>query len=291
MNHYYTIKKAIEHLVAAHKHPVSFNELAKALHLSPGHLRTVFMDWAGISPKQFERYLTLEYAKTLLAEHKNSQQTTHLAGLSSGGRLHDLFIDIEAVTPGEYQTEGKNLTIYYSTFGTRFGQCLVASTEKGVCNILFFDQLADGIADLRSRWPKAGLLNRRQQAHTVIQNYFAGLQPTTKIKVYLHGTNFQIKVWEALLSIPEGAVTSYGEIAKHLGDRGLAQAVGGAVGENPIGYLIPCHRVLKSTGEISGYHWGIDRKRAMLLYEAAKKEVHTDHQLDTASDRKNPETR
>ena len=251
----------------------SFDELAESMHLSPSHSRKVFVAWVGISPKQFGRYLSLEYAKTILKQQKNSLQTTMLTGLSSGGRLHDLFVDIEAMTPGEYQNGAADLMIYYSTFDTKFGHCLVASTNRGVCTVLFFDTLAEGEEDLRSRWLRARLIKKAQPFHGVIRDYLADLKPTSKIKLHVKGTNFQIKVWEALLSIPEGGLTSYGAIAKQIGAPGSSQAVGGAVGDNLIAYIIPCHRVLKATGEISGYRWGVERKRVMLAYEAMKKET------------------
>ncbi len=272
MNHYETIKAAIMLLVKNQYANPSLDELSASLGISESYLRKVFIEWVGISPKQFGRYLSLEFAKNLLKQNKNSLETTALSGLSSGGRLHDLFIDIEAVTPGEYKNWGIGLTVYYSTFDTKFGECLVASTERGICNILFFDELGVGLKDLQSRWPRANVVNESQASHGVVKDYFLGVKPTSKIKLHLRGTNFQIKVWEALLSIPEGNITSYGQIARGLGDVGFSQAVGAAVGDNPVSYIIPCHRVLKATGEISGYRWGVERKRAMLLYESLKKE-------------------
>lgn len=272
-DHYQTITEAIERIIARKTKGHSFTDLASTLGLSESHLRKLFIEWVGISPKQFSRYLTTEYAKELLAERSTSLTTTIRTGLSSGGRLHDLFVVIEAITPGEYQNGGRTLVISYSTFPTMFGSCLVASTSRGICNILFFDDLAQGVADLRSRWPKAQLEEKRQPSHDVIQEYFSDLTPRSKIKLHVHGTNFQIKVWEALLSIPDGSVTNYGTIARELGAPRLSQAVGGAVGDNPVGYIIPCHRVLKSTGEISGYRWGVTRKRSMLVYEAIQREA------------------
>jgi AraC family transcriptional regulator of adaptative response/methylated-DNA-[protein]-cysteine methyltransferase len=268
---YEAVKSVIEHIVS-HKldsHPLE--ELAASLGVSSGHLQKVFTAWAGITPKQFGRYLSLQYAKDLLAENKSTLQASVETGLSSPGRLHDLFVDIEAMTPGDYQDGGADLVIEYSIFGTRFGLCLVASTPRGVCNILFADTEEELVSDLASRWPNATLVRERTVFHAEIESYFEGMTPASKIKLHLHGTNFQIKVWEALLAIPEGRIATYGDIARRLGDKNLARRVGGAVGENPIGYLIPCHRVLKSTGEISGYHWGVTRKRAMLGFEALRR--------------------
>lgn len=271
MNYYQTIKQVIEKITD--NQTQSFVEIAKSLHISPGHLRTVFGQWAGISPKQFDRYLHLQRAKQFLSQDKNHLQATFLSGLSSGGRLHDLFVDIEAMTPGQYQHGGKNLTIYYSFFESRFGKVLVASTDRGICNILFCNTNADGRADLRRRWPNASFTAKRQAAHQAIKNYFDNLKPRAKIKFHIKGTNFQIKAWEALLSIPLGAGSTYGNIAAQIGHPKAVRAVGSAVGDNPACYIIPCHRVLRATGEIGGYYWGVDRKRTILAYEEIKNKL------------------
>lgn len=271
MNHYQTIKYTIEQI--AQNQEQSFVEIAQSMHLSPGHLRKVFSQWAGISPKQFNRYLHLQKAKQFLSQDKNHLQTTFLSGLSSGGRLHDLFVDIEAMTPGEYAQGGKNLAIYYSFFESRFGKILVASTSRGICNILFCNTNTDGLADLRSRWPNASFMAKLQPAHRTIKNYFDNLKTNAKIKFHLKGTNFQIQVWKALLSIPLGAGSTYGAIAAQIGRPKAVRAVGSAVGDNPAGYIIPCHRVLRTTGEIGGYYWGVDRKRTMLAYEEIKNKL------------------
>lgn len=277
MNHYSAIKGVIEHIVKHKFTNHSLDDLSQSLKVSRGHLQKIFTEWAGISPKQFSRYLSLQYSKNLLAQNKKISQTqaTVRSGLSSAGRLYDLFVDIEAMTPGEYQNGGADLLLQYSIFQTPFGMCLVASTARGICNILFADSAKEALNDLQTRWPKARLLQKDVAAHSTVRTYFSGISRRSKvkpkIKLHLHGSNFQIKVWEALLSIPAGAVSSYGEIAERIGDRNLSRAVGAAVGDNPIGFIIPCHRVLKSTGAISGYRWGIERKRAMLGYEAIQK--------------------
>jgi AraC family transcriptional regulator of adaptative response/methylated-DNA-[protein]-cysteine methyltransferase len=275
MNHYQTIKQAIELITAGKPDHKSFANVATLLKKSPGHLRKIFSQWAGISPKQFDRYLRLQKAKQFLAQDKNHLQTTFLSGLSSGGRLHDLFVDIEAMTPGQYQNGGKNLIIFYSIFESRFGKILIASTDRGICNILFCDTIVAGITDLKRRWPKAHLLQKTQSMHLVIQKYFKDLKPNSKIKFHVRGTNFQIKVWEALLSIPPGAGSTYGKIAAHIGKPNAVRAVGNAVGDNPVCYIIPCHRVLRSNGEIGGYYWGVERKRTMLAYEEIKRKLET----------------
>lgn len=268
---YEAMSEIISEIVKNKREPRSLEELAKLLGVSSGHLQKLFTGWVGITPKQFARYLSLQYSKELLAENNSTLKTAVKSGLSGPSRLYDLFVDIEAMTPGEYQNRGENLAIFYSTFDTRFGLCLVASTDRGVCNVLFADTEKEALADLKSRWPKAKLLSASQPSHRAIEEYFKGITPKSKIKLHLFGTNFQLKVWEALLSIPEGHVATYGDIATKLGNKKLSRGIGAAVGDNPIGYLIPCHRVLKSTGEISGYHWGVTRKRAMLGYEAVRR--------------------
>ncbi|MBI2037636.1 MAG: methylated-DNA--[protein]-cysteine S-methyltransferase [Candidatus Magasanikbacteria bacterium] len=178
--------------------------------------------------------------------------------------------DIEAMTPDEYKYGGKNLIIFYSIFDTRFGKCLTAATNKGVCNILFFDQTKDALADLKSRWPNAKLVKQHQPSHDIINKYFLNIRSKSKIKFHVRGTNFQIKVWEALLSIPPGKTTTYANIARQIGKPKAVRAVGTAVGNNPASYIIPCHRVLKSTGEIGQYHWGVEKKQMMLACEEIK---------------------
>ena len=273
MNHYHIIKKAIEQISKDRADDYTFLNLAKSLKISPSHLRKIFIEWTGISPKQFDRYLTLTKAKNFLNQHKNHLQTSLLSGLSSGGRLHDLFVNIEAMTPGQYQHGGANLTIEYSIFKSRFGTVLVASTDRGVCNILFCNNTKDGLADLKRRWPNAHILQKIKPTHRVIQKYFTNLKSTSKIKFHVHGTNFQIKVWEALLSIPLGTNTTYGSIANNIGKPKAVRAVGSAIGDNPVCYIIPCHRVLRSNGDIGGYYWGVDRKRTMLAYEEIKNKL------------------
>ena len=174
------------------------------------------------------------------------------------------------MTPEEYKDGGANLTMRYSSFTTLFGMCLVASTGRGVCAVLFSDSAKGVVDDLRGRWPKARLVRRPESSHEQVKKCLQGLIHAASIKLHLHGTSFQIKVWEALLSIPAGTTSTYGDVAGTLGDRKLSRAVGMAVGSNPIGYVIPCHRVLKSTGEIGGYRWGVERKRAMLFSEASR---------------------
>jgi AraC family transcriptional regulator, regulatory protein of adaptative response / methylated-DNA-[protein]-cysteine methyltransferase len=274
MNNYTIIAKVIHHITANPKQQFSLEELADFVGLSESYLQKLFTDWAGVSPKQYQRFLSLQYAKSLLQEQKSNTQTSFMTGLSGSGRLHDLFVDIEAMTPGEYKNGGENLTIHYSVQESQFGLYLVASTQIGVCNVLFIDNISQAKPELQARWPKAKLAEQTADIHQPIIDFFGHQNPKTKIKIHLHGTNYQLKVWQALLTIPEGQITSYGSLAKQVGgeDAGslAARAIGTAIGDNPVGYLIPCHRVLKSTGQISGYRWGVVRKQAILGYEASK---------------------
>jgi AraC family transcriptional regulator, regulatory protein of adaptative response / methylated-DNA-[protein]-cysteine methyltransferase len=274
LSNYDIIAKVIGYITNNPKVNFSLEQLAEFVQLSPSHLQKTFTDWCGISPKQFQRYLSIEYAKGLLVENKSNLQTSILSGLSGSGRLHDLFVDIEAMTPGEYKNGGQNLTINYSVQEFQFGFCLIASTVKGICNILFLDNPSDAKSELQYRWPNAQLTQFQADSHIPVIQFFAHQDPQSKIKLHLHGTNYQLKVWEALLKIPESKITTYGEISKSIGDNsGLgARAAGTAIGNNPIGYLIPCHRVLKSTGAISDYRWGVNRKKAILGWEAGRKE-------------------
>ena len=269
MSHYTTISRAITYIVSQPHCLAELDDIAKYVWLSSSHFQKVFTQWCGVSPKQFSRYITLGYAKRLLIEEKTNNLTTSIrTGLSGTGRLHDLFVDIEAMTPGEYKNNGENLTIDYSFQDSRFWNYIVASTTKGICNILFFEDKDTALQDLKKRWKYAKLMENTAEIQQQVIDFFENKIPSSKIKLHLHGTNFQLKVWEALLSIPEGRITSYGAIAGKVGDPKLSRAVGTAIGDNPIWYLIPCHRVLKSTGEISGYRWGVDRKRMILWWEA-----------------------
>lgn len=267
-NTYTQIAELIEFIVDHKLEQQPLEEIARQANLSPAHVQKLFTKWVGVSPKQFGRYLSVSYAKDLLAAGHTLEQTATLSGLSGTGRLHDLFVDIEAMTPGQYKTG--ELTIIYHVYDSPFGRCLVANTEKGVCNVLFGETKEQLIRDLQARWPAATLITKQHELQQTVIDYLTGSTLTRPIKLHVSGTNFQLKVWEALLSIPEGRVASYSAIAAQLGQPNMSRAVGTAVGSNPIGYMIPCHRVLQASGAISGYRWGIDRKRAMLEYEALK---------------------
>ena len=270
MTDYERIKKAIEYIQANFQQQPDLDALAKEVYLSPFHFQRLFKDWAGVSPKKFLQYISLQHAKKLLRQHTVSD-TAYETGLSGSGRLHDLFINIEGMTPGEYKNGGEQLRINYSFAESPFGNIIVASTTKGICHLAFADDEKDALQQLRSQFPKAEF---RQVVDTIQQNalfiFTQDWKNLSKIKLHLKGTPFQIKVWEALLKIPMGDVSTYSSLASGIGNPNASRAVGTAIGDNPVAFLIPCHRVIRSTGEFGNYHWGSTRKTAMLGWEAAK---------------------
>jgi AraC family transcriptional regulator of adaptative response/methylated-DNA-[protein]-cysteine methyltransferase len=269
---YNRIAEAIGFIRENFKEQPSLEELAEKVHLSPYHFQRLFTEWAGVSPKKFLQYISIEHAKSVL---KNEQATLFDAafetGLSGTGRLHDLFINIEGMTPGEYKNGGELLSINYSFAETPFGEVLVASTEKGICYMAFADDETVAFDEMRCIFPKAGF---RKMTDMIQQNaLFIFTQDWTKlkqVKLHLKGTDFQLKVWESLLKIPMGKFTTYGKIASQLNNPKASRAVGSAVGDNPVAFLIPCHRVIQSTGSFGQYHWGSIRKTAMLGWERSR---------------------
>jgi AraC family transcriptional regulator, regulatory protein of adaptative response / methylated-DNA-[protein]-cysteine methyltransferase len=272
MNNYNIIAQAIEYLTLHQKDNITLEQLAKHIGLSPAHLQKTFTSWAGVSPKQFQRFLSIQYAKEQL-KNNTTYHTSLLTGLTSGGRLHDLFVDIIAMTPGEYKNCGQGLIIEYSVNESNFGHYVVASTTKGICNVLFLDSVKDAHDALNKRFKNAKINHVYNPIHQPVIDFFDNKKSDKKIKLHLQGTNFQLQVWKALLTIPDGNITTYGTIAKSIGESSplASRAVGTAIGDNPVGYIIPCHRVLKSTGQISGYRWGVVRKQAILSFEASHK--------------------
>jgi AraC family transcriptional regulator of adaptative response/methylated-DNA-[protein]-cysteine methyltransferase len=269
---YLRVEKAIRYLEENAADQPGLEEVAEYLGLSPFHFQRIFTRWAGVSPKRFLQYITASHAKKLLRESTSVLDTTFEIGLSSPGRLHDLFISVEAMTPGQYKQNGGGIKIRYGVHETPFGKCLLAETEYGICNLLFIDELDNNkIAGLlKESWKAAEIFEDSDVTGSTVQKIFGDtVESAVKapLKLQLSGTNFQIKVWNALLSIPEGHVTSYSDVARRVGRPKAARAVANAVGRNPIAYLIPCHRVLRSSGEIGGYRWGTARKRAMLTRE------------------------
>ncbi len=250
-------------------------EVAAEIGLSEAHFQRLFQRWAGVSPKRFLQYLTADHARRLLRDSASVLDAADEVGLSGGGRLHDLTVSVLAMTPGEIQRLADGLEIRYGFHDTPFGRCVVALTERGICNLSFLDTDAEGERLLRAEWPLATLRRDDEATAATVERAFAfTAQPargpyTQPLAVHVRGTNFQVRVWEALVRIPVGRVATYGSLASDLGLHGAARAVGGSVAHNPVAFLIPCHRVIRSTGAFGEYRWGSVRKKVMLAREAA----------------------
>lgn len=271
MTDYERIEKAIVYLKDNFKEQPDLDEVAKQVHVSPFHFQRMFKDWAGVSPKKFLQYISIQHAKKLLEQKNNLSDTAFETGLSTTSRLHDLFIGIEGMTPGEYKNGGEQLHINYSFAESPFGNIIVASTTKGICHLAFADDERKALLELKAFFPNAAF---KQVVDTIQQNalfiFTQDWKNLSTIKLHLKGTAFQLKVWEALLKIPMGGLSTYSSIAKTIDNEKASRAVGSAIGDNPVAFLIPCHRVIKSTGLIGQYHWGSNRKTAMIGWEAAK---------------------
>ena len=273
---YQLVERAIQFIADHYTVQPSLDEIAASVHLSKYHFQRLFKRWAGITPTQFMHYLTLDHAKARLQASSSVLDAALSAGLSSPGRLHDLLITFEAVTPGDYKARGDGLTIRYGWHPTPFGESLIGLTGRGICALYFRDaQPREALlAELSADYPRAAIVQDQEGTFGAIQQVFAPSQLAFEghagYHLFVKGTNFQIRVWEALLRIPQGGLVTYGDIASYLGKPGGARAVGGAVGSNPISFLIPCHRVIASTGIPHHYRWGATRKRAMLAWEAAQ---------------------
>jgi AraC family transcriptional regulator, regulatory protein of adaptative response / methylated-DNA-[protein]-cysteine methyltransferase len=270
---YQRIEGAIRFLNENYKRQPSLKETAESVHLSEYHFQRLFTRWAGISPKRFMQFLSKESAKRRLESSGNLLEASYESGLSGPGRLHDLFLHCEAVTPGEYKRRGEGLEIRYGFHPTPFGECLIGTTAFGICHLVFTQgERQPVLGDMQSRWKMAELIEDRETTSPIAEQVFSMLEDGTpgSIQVHLNGTNFQIKVWEALLRISPGRLVSYHTIAKYLGMPGGARAVGRAVGQNPVVFLIPCHRVIRSLGEFGGYAGGTTRKIALIGWEMAK---------------------
>ncbi len=319
---YRRIAQAISYLADHFREQPSLTEIAKQIHLSPGHFQRLFKRWAGVSPKRFCQFLTLQYAKSCLDDSESLLEAAYQAGLSGPSRLHDLFVTTEAVTPGDFRRRGQGLTIGYGVHPTPFGSALLGVTDRGLCSLEFFDfrpqtspgrqpkrsnpledhpdqdqlnqdnldwELSNGddsagvlkrfLNALQDRWPLARLSANQQMTADLVDRLFSeplGHQAcgcTGPVTLHLKGTNFQLQVWQALLKIPAGRLWSYQQLATAVGRPTSSRAVGSAVACNPIGYVIPCHRVLRATGAISGYRWGPIRKRAMIAWEASQPQL------------------
>lgn len=271
MNDYEKIEKAIGYIANNFQQQPDLDDVARQVHTSPFHFQRMFKSWAGVSPKKFLQYISVEHAKSLLKQNLSLSDVTYKTGLSGSGRLHDLFISIEGMTPGEFKNGGEQLQINYSFAESPFGNILVASTAKGICHLAFADNEKKALKELRGVFPNAVF---KQVVDTIQQNalfiFTQDWKDLSHIKLHLKGTPFQLKVWEALLKVPMGGLTTYSSLASTVGNPKAARAVGSAVGDNPVAFLIPCHRVIQSTGIIGQYHWGSDRKTAMIGWESAK---------------------
>ncbi len=269
---YARIDAAIGYLNARYLDQPGLDAVARHVGLSPYHFQRLFRRWAGISPKRFVQYLTLEHAKRALADSQSVLDAGFDAGLSGPGRLHDLFVTCEAMTPGEYKARAAGLVVRHGVHPSPFGPCLVMATERGVCGLAFVavDEVETTLAELAAPWTRARLVEDHDVAAGFVARAFAPAAGAGPIHLSVRGTNFQIRVWEALLRIPPGRVVSYQALAHHLGKPTAARAVAGAVAANPVSFLIPCHRVIRQSGVVSGYRWGRARKQAMLGWEAAR---------------------
>lgn len=273
--HYHIMRRAID-LIDAAEDMLTLDQLAADMGMSTAHFQRVFSAWVGVSPKRYQQYLTLDHAKALLTERFTTLESAYASGLSGTGRLHDLFVRWEAMSPGEFARGGAGLTIYWGWFDSPFGLALVMGTDKGICGLGFAAEMGEDWAmqDLVRRWPSASFTEDRMRLRPWAMAAFGAQNAETKsAPLYLIGAPFQIKVWEALLRIPSGHVTTYSEIASSVGNPRAVRAVGTAVGRNPVSWLIPCHRALRKSGGLGGYHWGLPVKRALLAYESARAEA------------------
>lgn len=288
---YARIERALRFLEANHLRRPSLDQVARHVHLSPFHFERLFQRWAGTSPKRFLQYLTKEHAKTLLRDSKSLLDVACESGLSGAGRLHDLFVSCEAVTPGEYKLRGQDVTIRYGFHPTPFGDCLIARTERGICALRFVDAPSKRAAlrELQDEWKNADLVEDGDETQPICRQIFEDAR--APFHLHLRGTNFQLKVWQALLTIPSGSLTNYGDLAAKIGTPRASRAVGSAVGRNPIAYLIPCHRVIRSLGVIGDYRWGHERKQAIIGWETARAAVDSTRISTRASERQRAHSR
>ncbi|MEC3877658.1 bifunctional helix-turn-helix domain-containing protein/methylated-DNA--[protein]-cysteine S-methyltransferase [Chryseobacterium salviniae] len=269
---YERIAKAIEYIRSNFKLQPGLDEVAENIHLSPSHFQKMFSDWAGTSPKKFLQFISLEHAKTLLKDEKASLfDAAFETGLSSTSRLHDMFVKIEGMSPAEYKNGGKNLSINYSFSESPFGKMIAASTEKGICYMAFENEKQKALGDLQARFPNASFIERQDEfQRNALSIFNKDWTHLNTIKLHLKGTDFQLKVWESLLTIPMGKLSSYGSLANKIGHPNASRAVGTAIGSNPVAFLIPCHRVIQSSGKIGGYMWGSDRKQMIIGWESSQ---------------------
>ena len=271
--HYQLMRRAIEAIDAEDGRHRTLEEIAGEMNLSPAHFQRIFSRWAGVSPKRYQQWLTLDHAKRLLAERHTTLATADAVGLSGSGRLHDLFVRWEAMSPGDFARGGEGLEILWGWVESPFGPALLMATAKGICGIGFAAETGAEatMSDMLARWPKARYVEDPVALQPFAEQAFPRERSNSPpLQLFLVGAPFQIKVWEALMRIPTGHVTTYADIAGAIGNPRAVRAVGTAVGRNPVSWLIPCHRVLRKSGALGGYHWGLPVKRAMLAWEAAE---------------------
>ena len=279
--HYQVIRRALDAIDSAPA-PLSLEDLAARMGLSPAHFQRVFSRWVGVSPKRYQQYLALGHAKTLLAENFTTLATADAVGLSGTGRLHDMFLKWDAMSPGEFAKGGAGLSIYWGWFDSPFGASIVMGTDRGICGLGFAAEMGNDAAmrDLMRRWPHARFSENRDRLKAWVDTAYGVSATPDKAPMYLIGAPFQLKVWEALLQVPSGHVTTYGHIAEAIGNPRAVRAVGTAVGRNPVSWLIPCHRALRKSGALGGYHWGLPLKRALLAWESARNDAQEEQCAD-----------
>ncbi|NBR88855.1 MAG: methylated-DNA--[protein]-cysteine S-methyltransferase [Rhodobacteraceae bacterium] len=269
--HFQVMRRALDEIDAGGS-ALSLDDLASRMGMSPSHFQRIFSQWVGVSPKKYQQYLTLDHARQVLQDRFTTLEAAGEVGLSGTGRLHDLFVSWEAMTPGEFAKGGAGLTIYWGWFDTPFGEALAMGTARGLCGLAFSAETGrdEAMRDLKSRWPNALYEEHPEAIRSWVETAFGQSGET---KLHMIGAPFQIKVWEALLRIPSGHVTTYSELAQSVGHPKAVRAVGTAVGRNPVSFLIPCHRALRKSGALGGYHWGLPVKRAILAWESARIET------------------
>ncbi len=269
---YDVVRRAIAHIRGHWRDQPEIDEIAEAAGVTPAELHHLFRRWAGLTPKAFLQALTLDSARTLLRDSASVLDASYEVGLSGPGRLHDLFVTHEAMSPGEWKSGGEGLTISYGYHPSPFGTALVMATGRGLAGLAFGDPGEEqaNMADMRRRWPKANYVEDTAKTAPLAHRIFDRKEwrPDRPLRVVLIGTDFEVRVWETLLRIPMGRAATYSAIAGNIGRPAAARAVGAAVGKNPISFVVPCHRVIGKSGDLTGYHWGITRKRAMLGWEA-----------------------
>lgn len=269
------VRAAIAYLLRHWRRQPSLDEMATAAGLSPAHFQRLFTRWAGISPSRFMQYLTLETAKRLLCENRSVLEAALETGLSGPSRLHDLFVAFEALSPGEYKRKGEGLRLRYGLHEGPFGRFLLAASPRGICGLAFADDEALELSRMRERWPMAEFVRDQAATRPLAEAVFSPVKKPGQAPLRLHiaGTNFQVKVWEALMTAPPGGLLSYNDVARLIGERSCARAIGNALAANPLAFLIPCHRVIRASGAFNDYRWGTERKLAIIGWEQARREA------------------